>query len=239
MTNEIIIFNNRQLRIVKECGKYWFAAMDACKQLSLTNTTRALSSIPEKDITKIKCEFTQSNVTSKARKTQKLLFVSESGLYRLVFKSKKREAIHFQNFVFDELLPTLRETGSYSLKQRSENWLEKRQDGIGIRNAETEVIQRFIEYSIKQGADEKGAKMYYSTFTNEVYKLLSLPKGKRNNISGLKLYQLSLLEMTISNSLIRSMDANIHYKTAYKEAKSNFIEVARIAGFNINQKTLK
>jgi prophage antirepressor-like protein len=49
--------------------------------------------------------------------TQKLTFISEENLYRIVFRSTKPEALNFQNWVFSEVLPSIRKTGSYSARQ--------------------------------------------------------------------------------------------------------------------------
>lgn len=48
---------------------------------------------------------------------QELIFINEPNLYRVIFRSNKPEAIHFQNWVFAEVLPTIRKTGSYSARQ--------------------------------------------------------------------------------------------------------------------------
>jgi len=43
--------------------------------------------------------------------------ISESGLYALVFKSRKPEAKSFRKWVTSEVLPSLRKTGSYELPE--------------------------------------------------------------------------------------------------------------------------
>lgn len=48
-------------------------------------------------------------------------FLTESGVYKLIFKSKKKEAEKFQDWVTDEVLPTIRKHGVYM----TENTLEK------------------------------------------------------------------------------------------------------------------
>lgn len=48
---------------------------------------------------------------------QKLTFINESNLYRVIFRSNKPEALNFQNWVFNEVLPSIRKTGSYSARQ--------------------------------------------------------------------------------------------------------------------------
>ena len=48
---------------------------------------------------------------------QDLTIVNESGLYALIFQSRKVEARRFQKWVTSDLLPTLRRTGFYSLRE--------------------------------------------------------------------------------------------------------------------------
>ena len=40
-------------------------------------------------------------------------FLTESGVYKLIFKSDKKEAEKFQDWVTDEVLPKIRKTGGY------------------------------------------------------------------------------------------------------------------------------
>ena len=40
-------------------------------------------------------------------------FLTESGVYKLTFKSQKKEAERFQDWVTDEVLPQIRKTGGY------------------------------------------------------------------------------------------------------------------------------
>ena len=47
----------------------------------------------------------------------KLKFINEPNLYRIIFRSNKTEALNFQNWVFAEVLPSIRKTGSYSARQ--------------------------------------------------------------------------------------------------------------------------
>lgn len=44
-------------------------------------------------------------------------FVSESVLYRCIFKSRKKEAMLFQQWIFDEVLPQIRKNGFYQSKE--------------------------------------------------------------------------------------------------------------------------
>ncbi len=48
---------------------------------------------------------------------QSMICVTESGLYRLIFRSNKPEAEKFRRWVFNKVLPTIRKTGSYNLQE--------------------------------------------------------------------------------------------------------------------------
>lgn len=50
---------------------------------------------------------------------KQVTFINEPNLYRVIFRSNKPEAVKFQNWVFDEVLPTLRKTGSYTIAKPS------------------------------------------------------------------------------------------------------------------------
>lgn len=45
---------------------------------------------------------------------QEMIIISESGLYALIFRSRKPQAVRFRKWVTSEVLPTIRKTGSYS-----------------------------------------------------------------------------------------------------------------------------
>lgn len=46
-------------------------------------------------------------------------FLTEIGVYKLIFKSHKAAAERFQDWISDEVLPSIRKTGSYSTTENS------------------------------------------------------------------------------------------------------------------------
>ena len=86
-----------------------FCFPDVCKALDIKNAHTSRFSLNEKGIHFM---YTPTNGGQ-----QKLTFISEENLYRIVFRSTKPEAIHFQNWVFAEVLPSIRKTSSYSARQ--------------------------------------------------------------------------------------------------------------------------
>ena len=88
----------------------WFVAKDVCHILGISNHIDAVSRLDEdeKAGSVIPTQFGEKETN----------FVNESGLYHLIFQSRKPEARKFRKWVTGELLPTLRKTGRYELKPR-------------------------------------------------------------------------------------------------------------------------
>lgn len=103
-----------------EKGNPWFCAKDVCEILGYTNTSKTVADhCREKGITNREtpsaCEVTNRDGTSKARKSQEMTYIDQGNLYRLIARSRKPEAEKFESWVFDEVIPSIHKTGSYSL----------------------------------------------------------------------------------------------------------------------------
>ena len=112
MNDNIKLFENPefgQVRvIVQENNEPLFCLADICRVLDISNSRNVVSRIDEKGVRSIDT-LTNGGV-------QSLNFISEQNLYRVIFQSRKEGAIRFQNWVFNEVLPSIRKTGSYSVK---------------------------------------------------------------------------------------------------------------------------
>ncbi len=94
------------IRTVNIDGVVWFVAKDLLDALSLTNTTESTKSLDEDE--------KLYSVILNAGQKRNTLFVSESGMYALIFKSRKPIAKKFRKWVTSDVLPKIRKTGSYS-----------------------------------------------------------------------------------------------------------------------------
>lgn len=108
MTNSITPFNfdTNQIRVTIDDHGPWFAATDVCTALGYLNPRQAI-----KKNCRDKGVSTRDTLTNGGH--QKLIFIDEGNLYRLVIKSRKSEARKFEDWVCDEVLPTIRKTGKY------------------------------------------------------------------------------------------------------------------------------
>jgi prophage antirepressor-like protein len=114
-------FESNEIRFVGTAEKPKWVAADICKVLGISNPSQCLSEFTrsQADITSVDTRSEDGTVQSRD-----LLTVTEAGMYRLIFKSRKPIAEQFQNWVCEEVLPSIRKTGAYSISNDREN-LEK------------------------------------------------------------------------------------------------------------------
>ena len=106
-------FNSAQfgeLRVKQENGELWFCLVDVCRALEIGNHRDVANRLKQKGVV-LTDTLTPGGM-------QKLLFVNEENFYRGVFSSRKREAESFQDWVFGDVLPSIRRTGKYARKLR-------------------------------------------------------------------------------------------------------------------------
>lgn len=60
----------------------------------------------------------KSHTQSKRGQNQDTTIINEAGVYQLIFGSKLESAKAFQNWVFSEVLPSIRKTGGYQMNER-------------------------------------------------------------------------------------------------------------------------
>jgi prophage antirepressor-like protein len=106
---QVFSYKDQDVRTVMIDGEICWIANDVCKVLEHSNSRVALSRLDddEKGVTNV---YTPGGL-------QEMGYVSESGLYSLIFTSRKSEAKVFKRWVTHEVLPSIRRTGSYSVAQ--------------------------------------------------------------------------------------------------------------------------
>lgn len=107
----LTVFENPEfgaLRTAEIGGETWFCLADVCRPLGLQAKHC-------KERLKADGVATTDLVDSIGRKAQ-MLFINEANLYRAIFQSRKPEAERFTDWVTEEVLPTLRKTGSYQMQ---------------------------------------------------------------------------------------------------------------------------
>ena len=97
--------------ITTDDGEIYFVAVDVCKVLGIKNHRDAVSGLDgdEKDYV---------GITDAIGRNRQTLVVNESGLYSLVFQSRKPAAKKFRKWVTSEVLPSIRKNGYYSVLKK-------------------------------------------------------------------------------------------------------------------------
>ena len=89
-----------------ECGEPWFCAADVCAVLGYANSRDAITKhCREGGVAKRDTPTESGN--------QEMTFINEGNLYRLIIKSRKPEALAFEQQVMEVILPAIRKTGRY------------------------------------------------------------------------------------------------------------------------------
>lgn len=108
--NEIQIFRSSdfgEVRTLLENGEVLFCGSDVARALGYTNPSKALADHCKGDLTN------RYPITDALGRSQEAIFIPESDLYRLVFRSKLPSAEKFTDWVTNEVLPTIRKHGAY------------------------------------------------------------------------------------------------------------------------------
>ena len=86
-------------------GQVWFVAADVCKALGLRNSRQSLATLDDDD--KGVC------TTDTLGGAQQVATINESGLYSLIFRSRKESAKRFKKWATSVVLPSIRKQGGY------------------------------------------------------------------------------------------------------------------------------
>ena len=110
MSQELSIFSNPEfgsIRVVMQDGEPWFVARDVAKVLGYQNTVDAVNTHCKKVN-----DFRDSKMLPTATPMK---IIPESDVYRLIMRSNLPTAEKFQTWVCEEVLPSIRKTGGYSM----------------------------------------------------------------------------------------------------------------------------
>ena len=170
---DLQIFNNEnfgEIQIIEENGKFEFEATGTAKVLGYINPYDAISRHC-RWVVKHEVPHPQSKT-----KTIEKNFISEGDLYRLIAHSELPNAEKFESWVFDEVLPTLRKEGTYTIRKRQKpiDKAIKQHFNIAQTIIQTTGIKPGLAYSVAISEAEKETGYSY-----DEYKKL-LPSAKHD-----------------------------------------------------------
>ncbi|URN85829.1 phage antirepressor KilAC domain-containing protein [Acetobacterium wieringae] len=120
--NNLMIFEGRQVEVFEFKGQVLFNPYHVAECLDIKNVRDNIAKMNEKQVMKLtnldvgKADIRKLNNAGEN-------FLTESGVYKLIFKSHKPDAEKFQDWVVDEVLPTIRKHGAYMTPAKIEEVL--------------------------------------------------------------------------------------------------------------------
>lgn len=175
------VFNNPEfgkIRTVEQDGKVLFCGSDVAKALGYVRPNDAVSR---------HCRATVKRRTPISGKMQEINFISEGDVYRLIAHSKLPSAERFEQWVFDEVLPAIRKTGSYSMQmevpsyqiadpiERAKKWIEEEQN-------RQKLLAENVEMKPKADFFDAVAESKTAISIGDVAKVLGVRGMGRNNL---------------------------------------------------------
>lgn len=148
----ILNFNNSEIRVIEENSEIWWVLADICKTLELSNASIVANRLDEDEVTKLDLGG-QTGITN---------LINESGLYNVILRSDKPQAKPFKRWVTHEVLPSIRQTGSYNALQASVSDFDSLSRRIEV--LEKEALLRRVDAleTAYQNEDDYGSKCYKS-----------------------------------------------------------------------------
>lgn len=113
--NELQIFNyhNKEVRTIEKEDGVWWVLADVCKVLGISNPTQTADRL----------EPDEKAMLDIGLKNGPVNCINESGLYNVILRSDKAEAVPFRRWVTHEVLPSIRKHGTYMTPETLEKVL--------------------------------------------------------------------------------------------------------------------
>lgn len=161
MTDTMILaFNDTEVRSITEENEIWFALVDVCKILELSNPTKVAQRLEDDE-----------RANFKLGRQGNTWFVNEPGLYHVILTSKSEKAVPFRRWVTHEVLPSIRKQGFYSLLTK-EKLIEvltdkQREDSTYLDCIDKQAIKRQVLQETREKRIEETRKIWIREFSDK------------------------------------------------------------------------
>ena len=228
--NEVQLFNfeNHEVRSLLINSEPWFVGKDVASILGYKKPENAIANhVDDDDKTTTLIQGIGSNYKSKT------MIINESGLYSLVLSSKLPSAKKFKRWVTSEVLPALRKTGQYQVKELSgselmakalieaqsvlaakDKQIEQMKPKVvfadAVATSHTSILVGELAKILKQNGIEMGQKRLFAWLREKGY--LIKRQGTDYNMPTQKAMDLGLFEIK-EGSYVNGSGVNITTKT--------------------------
>lgn len=227
--NEVQLFNfeNHEVRSLLLNDEPWFVGKDVAEALGYSKARNAIAThIDSEDKKDAPIQGTLGGV-------QEMTVINESGLYSLVLSSKLPSAKKFKRWVTSEVLPALRKTGQYQVKELSgqelmakalieaqsvlaakDKQIEQMKPKVvfadAVATSHTSILVGELAKILKQNGIDMGQKRLFAWLREKGY--LIKRQGTDYNMPTQKAMELGLFEIK-EGSYVNGSGVNITTKT--------------------------
>ena len=227
--NKLQVFNNQEFGSVRTLtlnDEPWFVGKDVAKILGYVDTNKAIAMHVDED-------DKLNDKTALSLGQRGGWFINESGLYSLILSSKLPSAKKFKRWVTSEVLPALRKTGQYQVKELSgselmakalieaQNVLAAKDKQIeemkpkvvfadAVATSHTSILVGELAKILKQNGIDMGQKRLFAWLREKGY--LIKRQGTDYNMPTQKAMELGLFEIK-EGSYVNGSGVNITTKT--------------------------
>ena len=226
--NEVQLFNfeNHEVRSLLLNNEPWFVGKDVADVLGYKNTKDALAK-------HVDAEDKLGSQIATSGQNRNMTIINESGLYSLVLSSKLPSAKKFKRWVTSEVLPALRKTGQYQVKELSgqelmakalieaqsvlaakDKQIEEMKPKVvfadAVATSHTSILVGELAKILKQNGIEMGQKRLFAWLREKGY--LIKRQGTDYNMPTQKAMDLGLFEIK-EGSYVNGSGVNITTKT--------------------------
>ena len=230
--NEVQLFNfeNHEVRSILLSDEPWFVGKDVADVLGYSNSRKAMADHVDDEDKEV---LTSRNVTLENIPNRGITVVNESGLYSLILSSKLPSAKKFKRWVTSEVLPALRKTGQYQVKELSgselmakalieaqsvlaakdkqiEEMKPKALFADAVATSHTSILVGELAKILKQNGIDMGQKRLFAWLREKGY--LIKRQGTDYNMPTQKAMELGLFEIK-EGSYVNGSGVNITTKT--------------------------
>lgn len=136
---ELMIFEGCKVEVFELNGRVLFNPHHVAECLEISDVKSSIRSFNDKQVVKVRNSDVRSMHFRKLNNAGEN-FLTESGVYKLVFKSRKPNAEAFTDWISDEVLPTLRKTGSYEMPKK-----KSKQKNLSSTNMLVKTVSSIFE----------------------------------------------------------------------------------------------
>lgn len=208
--NDLQIFNNEEfgeVRMIEIDGKPYFVA---------TDVATALGYATPRDAVLRHCKGVVKRDTPTSSGVQSMSYINEGDLYRLIMKSKLPSAEKFERWVMDEVLPTIRKTGSYNKPMSTAEKIKLLAQGNEELNERVEKVEDKLD-SLENDMPLYGCEI--EELKNHISRrAINILDGKNSEA-----YKDASIRGTVYKDIYRQLKREYGYASSYKSLKRKYL----------------